>query len=104
MRSEEDLQKWYSKSKLSLSTLLREQKVCQEFQKLPIGQDAIWRIEQSGYDKWNLRPILDKGFVMGAHFTDVEGAREPYNNWNEMIGVLANHIRSGQELLERSKM
>ena len=41
---------------------------------------------------------------MGAHFTDVEGARVPYDNWNEMIGVLANHIRSGKELLDRSKM
>ena len=69
------------------------------FEKLPVGSDAIWRCQQSG--KWHYQDIAAKGYVMGSHFTSEEAAREPFSNFNELIGIFANHVAASRRFLSR---
>ena len=96
VKTQEDLDAWLNRTKLHIKKLVQEQSVPGYFEKLPLSQECIWRCEQSG--KWHLAPIKERGWVMGRHFTDVEAARQPYNNWNELIGIFAAHLRANREM------
>jgi len=99
MKTEADLDGWLNRTKLDIKKLIQEQSVPGYFDKLPVGENCIWRCEESG--KWHLAPIKERGYVMGRHFTDVEAARQPYNNWNELIGIFASHLRANREMALR---
>jgi len=99
MKSDEDLDAWFNRSKCDLAKFIREQKVPLCFEKLPVGYDAIWRCQQSG--KWHYQDIAAKGYVMGSHFTSEEAAREPFSNFNELIGIFANHVAASRRFLSR---
>ena len=99
METPADLEGWLNRTCLDIKKLLQEQSIPGHFEKLSIGENCIWRCEQS--NKWNLAPIKQRGYVMGRHFTDLESAREPYSNWNELIGIFAAHLRAGREVTAR---
>ena len=99
METPADLDAWMNRSCLDIKKLIQEQSIPGHFVKLSVGQDAIWRCEQS--NKWNMAPIKERGYVMGRHFTDIESAREPYSNWNELIGIFASHLRASREITAR---
>jgi hypothetical protein len=96
MKTPADLDGWLNRTKLDIKKLIKEQSVPGYFEKLPIGQDCIWRCEQS--NKWNLAPIKERGYVMGRKFTNLDAARTPYSNWNELIGIFASHLRASREM------
>ena len=99
MKSDEDLEAWFNRSKCDLAKFIRKQKVPLCFEKLPVGSDAIWRCQQSG--KWHYEDIAARGYVMGSHFTSEDAAREPFSNFNELIGIFANHVAASRRFLSR---
>ena len=48
-----------------------------------------------------LKDIQKTGHVMGAHLTDLDAARAPFDNWNEMIGIFANHVAASRSIAAR---
>jgi predicted RNA-binding Zn-ribbon protein involved in translation (DUF1610 family) len=99
METPADLDAWMNRSCLNIKKLIQEQSIPGHFEKLSVGQNAIWRCEQS--NKWNSAPIKERGYVMGRHFSDIESARAPYSNWNELIGIFASHLRASREITAR---
>ena len=97
MKTEEDLDAWHNRTTCDLAKFLREQKVPQCFQRLEFTKAAQYRMSK----KWHFEEIQKIGYVMGAHLTDLEAARAPFENWNEMIGIMGNHVAACRSIVSR---
>ena len=97
MKTEDDLDAWLNRTTCDLAKFLQEQKIPQRFQRLPYTKEADWRMSS----KWDFKEIKEIGYVMGVHLTDVESARAPFENWNEMIGIFANHVAASRSIAAR---
>ena len=95
MKTEEDLDAWFNRTTCDLAKFLREQKIPLCFQRLPYT--AGWRMSAI----WQFQEIQKIGYVMGAHLTDVDAARAPFEHWNEMIGIFGNHVAASRSIASR---
>ena len=59
-----DVEAWYSKSKLDLSSLLQQQSIPKGFVKLPWNSQEEHRLS----DKWEWKHIKQQGYVWGNKF------------------------------------
>ena len=41
---------------------------------------------------WNDKPMMTKGFVLGAFLPVEEAEKPPFEDWKASIGILANHV------------
>ena len=53
--------------------------------------------------KWDFEYQKEHGFY-GANLTDVSAAHEPYSNWIELTGTIANHVACSRAMLRRSNL
>ena len=100
IQDQSDLDAWYNGSKLNLSQLIDAQKIPLHFGHMVLGENALYRIDKNS---WNLEHQQQFGFH-GAQFKDVEAVQTPYSNWNELIGIVANHVAASRAMLRRSSL
>ena len=51
--------------------------------------------------QWRWQEFLQQDSFWGSQFTDVEAANEPFGNWNELIGLIANTVAANRALISR---
>ena len=91
----QDVEAWYSKSKLDLSSLLQQQSIPKGFVKLPWNSQEEHRLS----DKWEWKHIKQQGYVWGNKLPDSVAARQPFCEWEVLIGLIAQCVASSRAVM-----
>jgi hypothetical protein len=90
IQTAEDAKDWHNKCKIELKNLIDRQKIPQGLQRM-IPNETI-KNRFSG--KWKWEEFKEKCCFYGNQFAKLDEAREPYDNFNELIGLVANVLAS----------
>jgi hypothetical protein len=99
----QDVQDWFSKSKLNLHELIMQEQVPQSFERFAWGSGPWGNIEHM-LTKYEYEEIKERGYYYGA-ILDRSTAEGPlFSNWTEIIGLCANVVASTKAMLQASKL
>ena len=87
-----DVENWNNKVKQDLHVLINNQRIPNHFQQHP------WRtsIENRLSSMWDYQPIKDRGYFVGTFLDPTEAKKEPFTNWTELIGLIANCVAASR--------
>ena len=97
---DEDLKKWFDKTKLDLEQLIERESIPQQFRHFEWDEDKECYIDPFVWDSDHQRL---HGF-WGAKLMDEIAVKEPYSNWKELIGLIANHVVASRTILSASNL
>ena len=100
VKTPEDIDSWYSKTKVELANLLNKQAIPAHF--VQFKWDSS--IENRFSANWGWEKFRDNGFFMGNRLPDTAAAREPFSNWNELIALIGNTIAASNAIARRSSL
>ena len=52
-------------------------------------------------EQWHWGEFLRTGSFWGPRYTNVNAANQPFDNWNELIGLIADTVPSNRALTSR---
>ena len=52
-------------------------------------------------EQWRWEEFLQKYSFWGSQYTNVNAANQHFNNWNELIGLIANTVAANRALISR---
>ena len=79
-------------SKLDLKDLIDRQKIPGGLKEMVPNQRE--NIDYRFSSQWKWEEFKEKGCFHGNQFTNLHDAREPYDNFGELIGLVANMVAS----------
>ena len=87
-----DVENWNNKVKQDLHVLINNQRIPSHFQRHPWRTD----IENRLSSMWDYQPIKDRGYFVGTTLDPTEAKKEPFTNWTELIGLIANCVAASR--------
>lgn len=96
IQTQEDADKWFKKSALDLKTLIERESVPKNLVRMTVDVS----IEHRFSGKWQWTEFKEKGYFYGSKLKDIEAARAPFSNWNELIGIVANTVAASKAILK----
>ena len=91
-----DVLAWHQKSQLDLKRLIEKESVPVGLKEMTPSSDIDHRFQGN----WKWAEFKTRTF-WGAKFTDETAARDPFSNWTELIGLIANTVASNRDLISR---
>ena len=89
-----DADAWHKKTCLDLSELIRKHKIPAGLKEMTPSADLDYKLCDR---TWEWTEFKQKKF-WGAFFDSVEAANNPFKNWPELIGLIANSVASARAL------
>ena len=96
VETQEDVDAWVNKSRLDLKTFIGKEKIDICMRKYKPNPAISHRF---GPD-WSWGEFLEQISFWGAQYTDVDATRQPFDNWAELIGVIANNVAASRALVD----
>jgi hypothetical protein len=97
IKTPEDVEAWHVKSTVKLHELLEKEKIPGGLAEMRPSSDIDHRF--SSLWKWEEFKARQKFY--GAKYPSEATARQPYSNWTELIGLVANIIASSAAILNK---
>jgi hypothetical protein len=95
LKSEGDFEKWRKGCKTELSTLLHNIGTPDHFRKFAWKPEVEERLDSRTYRFDHLK---EKGFVMGGRLSPEGNLDHPFENWSELITLIARVLVVGREM------
>ena len=92
-----DVAAWHARSKANLKEMIEKERIPQGL----IAMTPSAAIDDRFSSSWRWAEFKERGVFYGSKFSDDVAAREPFTNWTELIGLLANTIASSRALLSK---
>ena len=99
IQTPEDAEAWHNKSTLKLSELIEKHAIPRGLEQMTPNSAIDYRF--SSLWKWQ---EFKKTTFWGAKFTSIEEARNPFTNWTELIGLVANTVASSRAIIDQTGM
>ena len=93
----QDVEHWNNKVKQDLHVLIGNQRIPSHFANHPWRDGIQWRLSGA----WDYQPIKQRGYFVGAFLSKEEATKQPYSNWTELIGLIANCVAAARATLSR---
>ena len=90
-----DVAAWHNKSKLDLTELIEKHRIPQGLVEMTPNP----AIDNRFSPMWNWEEFKQKTF-WGSKFFDIDSAKNPFTNWNELIGLIANTVASSRAVMQ----
>ena len=91
-----DAEAWHKKTCLDLSELIKKHRTPAGLTEMKPSSNIDHRFS----DQWEWEEFKKKTF-WGAKFTSLEEARNPFKNWSELIGIIANSVASARAVRDK---
>jgi hypothetical protein len=102
IKSDGDLQKWFSKASSDVQEWLKKESICRSWEMFVYNPKQHTAHVDSRL--WDDSRQKTRGFVMGSCLTDIESAQQPFTDFNGLISVFANHVAASRAFSLSSKL
>ena len=102
IKTETDVQAWYSKSTGDVQKWLKNQSSCRSWEKFPYSAEKhVAYVDPKG---WDATVQIERGWVMGSRLTAADTARVPFADFNGLVSVFANYVAASKAMSLAAKM